>query len=241
MDETIYKGIISFINHDKNYATIDYDQSGKKKSVNFKTGMEDQLKRDGEKKSKKLHKFLIGDEVNFQLKRSDRGDKMIACKVKFLYNKELEKLISRAAVENRFSGYLKIAEDEFFVKEWDSYIFFPLQLSKWENPPAESAFNEAISFKLLNLDKPYAIEAELFSHDFIPEYRKALQYFENKNPIEATVSKVSPFAAYLDLLGNKIQAKIQLPAKGLEEIKVGDKIKVVITYLSSSRIVVQSV
>lgn len=241
MDETIYKGTISFINHDKKYATIDYDQSGKKKSVNCKTEKEEQLKPDGEKVNKKPHTFRIGDDVNFQVKRSERGDKMIAYNVKFLYNKELEKLISKAAVENRFSGYFKRADDEFFVKEWDSYIFFPLQLSKWENPPAESAFNEAITFRLLNLDKPHAIAAELFSHDFIPEYRKALQYFENKNPIEATVSKVSPFAAYLDLLGNKIQAKIQLPAEGLEEVKPGDIIKVVITYLSSSRIVVQSV
>ena len=168
---------------------------------------------------------------------------MIAYNVKFLYNQELEKLINRAVVENRFSGYLKVVDDELFVKEWDSYIFFPLKLSNWENPPAESAFNEAISFKLLNLDKPHAIAAELFSHDFIPEYRKAMELFNNKKPIEGTVTKVSPFAIYLDLFGNnKIQAKIQLPAKfGEEKVKPGDKIKVIITYLSSSRIVVERI
>ncbi len=246
MDETILKGTIAFVNHDKQYATIEYEQNGKKKTVNCKINQQEQIKKEDAKDKKKSHKFRIGDEVNFQVKRSDQGDKTIADNVKFLYNKELEKLISKAAVENRFSGYFKIADDEFFVKEWDSYIFFPLQLSKWENPPAESAFNEAISFKLLNLDKPHAIAAELFSHDFIPEYRKARQHFENKDSIEATVSKVSPFAAYLDLFGNKIQAKIQLPAEGPdsyreEEVKVGDKIKVVITYLSSSRIVVERV
>jgi len=246
MDETIYKGIISFINHVKQNATIDYGQNGKKKTVNYKIDQEEQLKPRGTKGSKKLHKFRIGDEVNFQVKRSDRGDKLIAYNVKFLYNKELEKLTSKAAVENRFSGYLKIADDEFFVKEWDSYIFFPLHLSRWENPPAETAFNEAISFRLLNLDKPHAIAAELFSHDFIPEYRKAFEHFKNKTPIEATVSKVSPFAAYVDLFGNKVQAKIQLPAEDPysyreEEVKVGDKIKVIITYLSSIRIVVERI
>jgi ribosomal protein S1 len=241
MDETIYKGTISFINHDKHFATIDYEQSGKKKTVNCKTGENEQLKPDGSKKTKKAHQFRIGDEVNFQVKRSDHGDKMVAYNIKFLYNTALEKLINKAAVENRFSGYFKIVDDELFVKEWDSYIFFPLKLSKWEKPPAETAFNEAINFKLLNLDKPNAIAAELFSHDFIPEYREALEHFKNKTPIEATVSKVSPFAAYLDLSGDKIQAKIQLPAEGFEEVKVGDKIKVIITYLSSSRIVVERV
>jgi hypothetical protein len=242
MDETVLRGTISFVNHDKRYATIDYEHNGKKKSVNCKTDETEQLKQDGKKVTKKPHKFRIGDEVNFQVKRADKGDKMIAYNVKFLYNQELEKLINRAVLENRFSGYLKVVDDELFVKEWDSYIFFPLKLSNWENPPAESAFNEAISFKLLNLDKPHAVAAELFSHDFIPEYRKAMELFNNKKPVETTVTKVSPFAVYLDLFGNdKMQAKIELPAEGLEAVKSGDKIKIIITYLSSSRIAVEQV
>jgi len=247
MDETILHGTISFVNHDKQYATIDYEQNGKKKSVNCKTNPAEPSNPDGKKTTKKPHKFRIGDQVNFRVKRSDRGDKMIAYNVKFLYNQELEKLINRAAVENRFSGYLKVVDDELFVKEWDSYIFFPLKLSNWENPPAESAFNEAISFKLLNLDKPNAVAAELFSHDFIPEYRKAMELFNTKTPVEATITKLSPFAIYLDLFGNnKMMAKIQLPAQGTDrhregEVKPGDKMKVIISYLSSSRIVVERV
>jgi hypothetical protein len=241
MDKTIYKGTISFVNHDKCYATIDYEQNGKKKTINCKTDEKEQVKGENSKKARKPHLFRIGDEVNFQVKLSDRGDKMIGYNIKFLYNTELEKLINKAELENRFSGYLKIVDDQLFVKEWDSYIFFPLKLSKWEKPPAESAFNEAISFKLVDLHKPNAIAAELFSHDFIPEYRKALEHFKNKTPIDATVSKVSPFAVYFDLFNNKIEAKIQLPAEGLEEAKAGDKVRVLITYLSSSRIVVKRV
>lgn len=241
MDETIYKGTISFINHDKQYATIDYEQNGKKKTINCKTDEKEQIKAEKSKKTRKTHQFRIGDAVNFQVKPSERGDRMIASNVKFLYNTELEKLINKAELENRFSGYLKIVDDELFIKEWDSYIFFPLKLSKWENQPAESAFNEAISFKLLNLDKPGAISAELFSHDFIPEYRKALEHFKNRAPIVATVSKVSPFAVYLGLFGNKMQAKIQLPAKGLGDIKTGDQLTVSITYISSNRLVVEKV
>ncbi len=241
MDQTIYKGTISFVHHDKQYATIDYEQNGKKKTINFKTDEKKQLRIKENKKKTKEHQFRIGDEVNFQVKLSDRGDKMIAYNIKFLYNTELEKLINKAKVENRFSGYLKMVDDELFVKEWDSYIFFPLKLSKWENPPAESAFNDAISFKLLNLDKPNAIAAELFSHDFIPEYRKALEHFKNKTPVEATVSKISPFAVYLDLFGDSIQAKLELPAESLKEIKPGDKLNVTINFLSSNKIVVEQI
>ncbi len=247
MDETLLRGAISFVNHDKQYATIEYEHNGKKKAVNYKTNKAEPAKKGEKREPKKQHKFRIGDEVSFRVKRSDKGDKMMAYDVKFLYNQELEKLVNRAELENRFSGYLKVVDDELFVKEWDSYIFFPLKLSNWENPPAESAFNEAISFKLLNLDKPHAIVAELFSHDFIPEYRRAMELVNTKKPVEATVLKVSPFAIYLDLFGNsKMQAKIQLPAQEPhihleEDVKLGDKLRVIITYLSSSRIVVERV
>lgn len=232
MSETIYKGTISFVEHDKQYVTIDYLVNEKKKTINGRVDEQDK-----DKKSSK-HQYRINDEINFQIKRSDRGDRMIAYNIRFLYNTELEKLINKAALENRFSGYLKVVDNEFFVKEWDSYIFFPLKLSKWENPPAGSAFNEAISFKLLNLDKPNAIIAELFSHDFIPEYRKASEHFKNKIPVGAIVSRISPFAIYLDLFEKKLQAKLDLPAEDLAEAKPGDKMNVLITHLSSNRIVV---
>jgi len=240
MDEPKIRGKISFVNHEKQYATIEYEQNGRKKSVNYKIEPGLPSSSQGKKITKKLHKFRIGDEVDFQVRKSDRGDRMIAYDVRFLYNQELEKLISRASVENRFSGYLKMVDDQLFVKEWDSYIFFPLKLSGWENPPAESAFNEAISFKLVNLDKPNAIAAELFSHDFIPEYRKAVEHFKNKKPIEANVTRVSPFGIHLDLFGDqKIEVKIPARENSSREHQVGEKVTVTITYLSTSRIVVE--
>ncbi len=230
MPDTIYKGTVTFVNHEKRYAAIEYTHNSKTKTVNCKINTD-----------KKAHQFRTGDMVNFEIKPSDRGDKMVAFNIKFLYNTALELLINKATVENRFSGYLKMVDDELYVKEWDSYLFFPLKISNWEKPPAASAFNEAISFKLINLDKLNSIAAELFSHDFIPEYKEALQHFKNKKIIEATVTKVSPFAAYLNLFGDKIQAKIKLPAAGWENVKEGDKIKVVISFLSNTKIAVEPV
>lgn len=232
MDETVNKGTISFIHHDKQYATIDYVANGKRKSINGKV---EEITAKG---NKRKHVFRVGDEVNFQVKLSDRGDKMVAYNLKFLYNTALEKLINKAAVENRFAGYFKVVDGEMYVKERDSYIFFPLKLSKWEKPPVESAVNETINFKLINIDKPN-IAAELFSHSFIPEYRKAEEHFKNKKEIEATVVKVSSYGIYLNLFGDKIQAKIQQTEKSSEEYKPGDKIKVIITYMNAGRIVVE--
>jgi hypothetical protein len=234
MDETILRGNISFVNHEKQFATIDYTLNNKKKSVNCKT--KEPATADVKQKTRF---FRVGDEVSFQLKLSDRGDKMTAYNVKFLYNTALEQLINKAAVDNRFSGYLKVVDDKLFVKEWDNYLFFPLKLSPWEKPPVESAENEAISFRLINLEKPNTIAAELFSHSYIPEYKKAEKHFNDKTPVEATVSKVSKYAIYLNLFGEKIQAKLPVDGDKESGLKEGDSLKVLITHLTPMRIVVE--
>jgi len=233
MEEKILKGTISFVNYDKNFATIEYGQGAKKKSVNCKT--------DFESTGRKSHHFRVGDTVSFQLKLSDRGDKMTAWNIKYLHNTELDLLIQRATIENRFSGYLKKVDEKYFVKEWNSYIFFPLQLSPWEKPPVETAENEAISFRLLNLEKPNAIVAELFSHNYIPEYRKAFQHYKNEITIDAVVFKVSPHAIYLNLFDDKIKAKLPFLTPGDASVKEGDMIPVIITHLSNTRVVVKRV
>ena len=190
----VFKGKISFINYEKHFATIDYLHNNKAKSVNFKTNAPGS--------NKKAHQYKLHDSVSFQLKLSDRGDKMTAYNVKFGHNEPADLLLQKTEKENRFAGYLKVVDGKFFVKEIDSYILFPVQLSRWEKEPVESAANVAISFKLVNIDKPNALAAELFSHNYIPEYKKALQHFNNKIDIDAVVHKISPHGVYLDLFGD---------------------------------------
>ncbi|HEX7902466.1 MAG TPA: hypothetical protein VF487_01210 [Chitinophagaceae bacterium] len=233
MTEPIYKGTVSFVNYEKNFATIEYEQGAKKKSVNCKT--------DALTTGRKPHYFRVGDEVSFMLKLSDRGDKMTGFNVKFLYNTALDVMIQKAAIENRFSGYLKKVEDSYFVKEWDSYIFFPLIISPWEKPPADTADNEAISFRLINLDKLNSIAAELFSHSYIPEYKKAVQHFNNRIIIEAEIYKITPHAIFLNLFDDKVQARLAITATEREKMKEGDIVPVLITHLTHTRIVVERV
>jgi hypothetical protein len=231
--QEIYKGKISFINHERHFATIDYLHNNKAKSVNCKTNI-----ADGDNKP---HKYRLGDHVKFQLRLSDRGDKMTAYNVKFTHNEAIDVMIQRAAIENRFAGYLKIVDGKFFVKEINNYILFPIHLSKWEKEPVETAANVAISFKLANLDKPNQIAAELFSHNYIPEYKKAVQHFNNKIEIDAVVQRISPHAIYLNLFGDKMQAKLSVTEAEKESIAIGDIIPVLITHFTPNRIVVKKV
>jgi hypothetical protein len=231
--EQVYKGKISFINYEKHFATIDYEINNKAKSVNCKTNATDS--------GKKTHQYKLNDTVSFQLRLSDRGDKMTAYNVKFSHNEAIALLAQKAEIENRFAGYLKIVDGKFFVKEVDSYILFPIQLSKWEKEPVETASNVAISFKLINLDKPNSIAAELFSHNYLAEYKKALQHFNNEIEIEAVVYKVSPHAVYLNLFGDKMQAKLSLTEVEKEAVKEGDIVPVLITHFTPNRIVIKKI
>jgi hypothetical protein len=245
MDPTILEGKISFVHHHKDYVTIDYTQNGKKKSINGKVDKERQLTWIKEKLVKKVHPFHEGDEVYFTAVRSARGDKMVAERIQYRFNNALGNLINRAKTDNKFVGYLKLVEDKYFVKETGSYFFFPVVLSDWEIPPAITILNEPVFFQLQNTDKPEKLEAALFKHRFIPEYLTAQKYFAEKKIIQATVYKITSHGIYVNLIGGKIQAKIPVVKKETSlqapELQPGDTIKILISFLSSTKIVVIAV
>ena len=237
-------GIITFINHDKDYATIEYTLNGKKKTISGNIGEREQLKLKAEKIIKRIHHFHVGDEVSFIINLSARGDKMIADCIEFKFNNALDNLINKSAIENRFVGYLKKVDDDYFVKETGSYIFFPLKLSPWERKPQDSNLNEPFFFKLENTDKPDKATAAPYKSIFIHEYATAMQHFKNKTPIDATVFKITPHGIFVNVIGNKIQAKIPISKKNESlpvetEVKIGDAIKIIITYLGSFRIIIE--
>jgi hypothetical protein len=239
MEDKTHTGTISFVHHQKHYATIDYKEGEKKKTINFQTNIKEASKT-GISLQNKKHHFRTGDTVKFQVKLTPRGDRLNAYNVKFLYNNDLDKLIQKANIDNQFKGFLKMVEDTLFVKELHSYLFFPLVFSPWENKPPESSFNEAFEFRLINLDKQN-ISAQLIHPSYIPAYKTALKLYKAKTPIDATVARVSPYAVYLNIIGRDIQAKLDLPALESDNLQPGSTVKVMISYLSTNKIAVQKI
>lgn len=239
MDTTL-TGKIIFIQHDKKYATIEYIQKDKTKNINGSIDEKYQQSLKEKKIIKSIHKFSIGDTVSFTIIKSDRGDKMIADNIQFLYNNALNVLINKALVENKFLGYLKIVDDKYFIKEIDSYILFPLPISPWQIKPTENDLNESIYFKLDNLDRKDKIIASVFNPKLIPAYYKALQWFNTKTVVAAKVYNITPHGIYINIVDETLQAKIPLQkSKDAGTIKIGDTINVLITYLSPNKIVVE--
>lgn len=246
MPTTPIMGKITFINHDKDYATIEYLYNGKKKTINGNISEKEQEKLKAEKIIKKVHHFHVGDEVSFVLTQSPRGDKMIADCIEFKFNNALDSLINKSATDNRMVGYLKKVEENYFVKETGSYIFFPLKLSPWEKPPSDDDLNEAVFFKLNNAGKADKTTASMYKSNYIPEYLAAQKYYQNKTVINAAINKITPFGIFVNVVGSKISAKIPLDKNAGEQapeegLKPGDRINIIITYLSDAKIVVERV
>src|ERR1700757_595526 len=187
--ETV-QGKITFIHHEKQYATIEYIQNGKTKTINGNISEKEQLKLKEQKIIQKTHHYNIGDEVSFIVTLSARGDRMIADCIQFLFNNELDNLINKANIENRLVGYLKKEDDDYFVKETGSYILFPLILSPWETKPQNIKVNEPVFFKLDNLKKTGKHTASMFRSEYIPEYITAMNYFKRKAVFDAVVYNV---------------------------------------------------
>lgn len=243
MDKKTIMGTITFIHHEKNYATIEYLVNGKKKNINGNIDEKVQLKLKENKIIKKAHSFRIGDEVSFVIVPSAKGDRMIADQIEFRYNNAYSNLLNKAETENKFTGYLKKVDDNYFIKEAGSYILFPLILSPWEKVPHESRVNEPLFFKLNNIDKPNNLTASLYQSEYITEYSTAIRHFKNKIPVDAVVSKITPYGIFINLFNDKIHAKITLKKNNGEtpepEIKAGDTVRIMITYLSPLKIVVE--
>jgi ribosomal protein S1 len=236
MSTTGITGKIAFINHEKKYVMIEYEQNGKKKTV--KGSIIPSKEKDNKQKS---HHFLMGDVVTFTHKMSDRGDRMIATDIKFLYNNALDVLINKAHVQNKFTGYLKAADDGYFVKEIESYLFFPVYFSPWHIIPTEEELNEPVYFSLENLDKKDKISAALFNNAYIPAFHTAVKLSKSKAVIDATVINITAHGIYLNLIDDVITSKIALDknpqaAALAPTLKIGDQIKVQIIHIGKNRI-----
>ncbi|MBC7947212.1 MAG: hypothetical protein H7Y42_04980 [Chitinophagaceae bacterium] len=239
MDVKALEGKVTFVQHEKQYVTIEYSHNGKSKTVNGSI-KEEPSKSEEKKTGRKAHYFREGDEVSFILARSPRGDKMVADNIVFRYNNSLNELLHQAETSNRFSGYLKQVDDKFFIKEIGSYHFFPLRRSPWEKEFQPQELNEPVEFMLENISNPDKTSAVLLRRQFIPEYQKAIHYFELKSAIDATIVKVTPHGIHLSLIGNAIQAKLPLADnKKDNKEKPGEKIRVIITHIGPDKIAVR--
>ena len=245
MSDKSIPGKITFIHHEKSRAVIEYMDNGKKKTIQADISTKEQQKLKEQKIIKKPHRFLMGDQVTFVIKKTGaNGSQQYAANLQYQYNTSLEILINKAQIENKFLGYIKVTDDNYFIKEIDSYLFFPLTVSPYEIAPTEKEVADPVYFKFENIEKPEKITASLYNHNYIPEFLTAVQHFKKQTLIDATIKQISAFGIHLDLINDKLHAKLNID-KSLSG-KIADKsllvnsiMPVKIKHLSPLKIVVE--
>ena len=244
MSEIYLSGTITHIQNQKNKATIEYLEKNKTRTIQALIDDKEQSKWIEQKLIKKQHRFLVGDYVKFVIRKSGGG--FYATNVIYQYNNELNVLINKASISNKFLGYIKIVEDQYFIKEIDSYLFFPLKISKYEIPPTAAETAKPISFKLENIDRPEKITAALYNHQYTPDFLMAIKQSKKTEPINATVNKITPYGIFVMLAESNINAKIPLNEQiaikvQKNKIEIGTSVLVKIKILSTEKIVLELV
>ena len=243
MSEKYYRGKITYINNDKQIATIEYITGNKSKNIQAIIDDKQQEKYVQLKLIKKPHRFLVGDNVKFIIKKSSAGV-FFADHVLYEFNNALEVLINKAQLTNKFLGYIKQVEDQYFIKEIESYLFFPLRVYKYEIPPTVTEADRAVTFKLTNLEKSDKISAELFNHQYTPGFLIAIKQSKKDELIEAVVSKITPFGLFVILAESEIECKIVIDEVIDQKLKsseiiLGTALMVKIKHLTPDRLVVE--
>jgi hypothetical protein len=242
MSNTVLQGKVSFVNYEKKYVMIEYEVNGKKKNINGNVDDKTQAALIEKKIVKKKHIFHIGDVVDFIAKLSDRGDKMMASNIQYKYNTALDVLLNKAiTIENKFTGYLKVVDDKYFVKEIDSYLFFPVPFSAWQIKPTEAALNETVHFTLENIERKEKVTARLLNNNFIPAFYAAVKLHKSKTPTNSVVSKITPHAVYVNIVNETLPIKLTSNKEDTSTYKMGDIIPVLITYISDNKIIIEKI
>ncbi len=241
MGKSEFLGKIAFINHEKNYADIEYEAGGKQRSIKGLIDIDTQKKLKEKKLIKKTHHFMVGDMVSFIITEAKNG-KNVASNIIFLYNNALDNVINKASQLNSFKGYLKLIDGKYFVKEVESYVFFPVAISPWQILPTTNELNDPVIFSLDQPEKKDKAIAQLQKVKYKPEYLKAKKLYQEKAIIGAQIVRVSPHNIYLNIVGDAIQAKLSL--KEIEQTKVysiGDIIQVRISFIGHHKVAVEKV
>lgn len=245
MSEKYFRGKITYINNEKQKATIEYISQNKIKNIQAIIDDKQQQKYVQLKLIKKPHRFLVGDNVKFVIKKSS-ANVFFADHVLYEFNNSLEVLIEKAKTINKFLGYIKIVDEKYFIKEIDSYLFFPLQFSRFEIKPEITATEKPISFKFLNLDKTDKIAVELYNHNYISGFKIAVKQFKNEEIISALVNKITPYGVFVVLSESLLEAKLQIDdiisnKINNKEINLHQSIQVKIMHITDERIVIEMV
>ena len=145
--ETIYKGIVTYFSIERHFGFID---SELQEDIFFfiDTMQIRKMKKEGLALPRKV--FFNGDEVYFKVRNSTKGSSGLeAFDLRYIQNEKIDEMLSLIREEKPLTGYIKKLDDGYYVKDKQTYLFIPIEISCWEighEYVYEQRINEPVSY-----------------------------------------------------------------------------------------------
>jgi len=201
MENRIHNGVVSRFDTKKHYGFIECENN----SYFFFIDSDDinakiiALKKQGIKANMKTI-YNVGDEVNFKLKYL--GDTVEAFDIEYVGNKQRQLLIEEYQEKKVLLGYLKKINDGFFVKHISTYVFLPVEISKYEiDSVYDERINQMVQFQLKNINKIDKIKAVLTDRKYICEWEKIKELFEKQEIVNGIIKHRTKGGFIVDIFG----------------------------------------
>ncbi len=166
-----------------------------------------------------------GDKVTFEY--NPIVDKECGAKeISFLKNANLDGLKSDFEKGNSLKGFLKKIDDNYYVKDRDTYIFIRLIIASYEiniKEIYEDNLNKIIDFRLVTFTSKNKIRAVNLQRQFLPNTKLLVEGNSTEGQVVASVKGGYQIRIYDDILGF---LPTSLANKSLNNINEGEMVNV---------------
>jgi cold shock CspA family protein len=241
MNRKILYGIIAHFNPDKQFGFIDADNN---ESYFFHINKKEVLE---EGLTSHQHVFRTGDEVGFSVRKAHYDiNKLEAYNLEYLGNERLLQVIKEVKKGKEQTGFIKLVDnDKLYIKDKNTYIFFPIEVSKWEvnlDATYYDRVNELVPYTLTQTENIYKLKATVLDALYCAEYLQISEALKKNMVLQARIDDLHHKGHYATLLESQIQGRITIPKDAptalndyFNSLKKGEFVDVLIKYLEGNK------
>ena len=239
--ETIYKGIVTYFSIERHFGFID---SELQEDIFFfiDTMQIRKMKKEGLALPRKV--FFNGDEVYFKVRNSTKGSSGLeAFDLRYIQNEKIDEMLSLIREEKPLTGYIKKLDDGYYVKDKQTYLFIPIEISDWETGNEyvyEHRINELVNYRVERIPKHQKnIKAILPDRIFSSTYHQLLALKENRELITVRITGKRKGGYFGAFLNNTVDCFIIVKEEQDKPgaLKTGDIVACRIKYINLSKVV----
>lgn len=225
--ETIYKGIVTYFSIERHFGFIDSELQD---DIFFfiDTMLIRKMKKEGQPLQRKV--FFKGDEVYFKVRPATKGRSgMEAYDLLYIRNEKIEELLNLINDQQPLTGYIMKHDGWFYIKDKQTELLIPLQISGWEinrEEVYERRINELVTWQAERIPKHLKnLKAILPDRVFNQTYYQLVALKENNELITVRITGKKKGGYFGTFLNNTVDCFIIIKKEELEkkpELKTGD-------------------